>query len=151
MNSLKVLLFATGTLAFTLLADARQQHPYSAQEEGLGRVHMDISCSTTVGVDFDRALALLHNFWYVRALERFNEVSNNDPGCAMAYWGGAMTYNHPFWDPPSQADERAAWALVQKGLSASEASPRERLYLAAVTALYKDAGTGSKSTRDQNY
>jgi tetratricopeptide (TPR) repeat protein len=62
-----------------------------------------------------------------------------------------MTYNHPFWDPPSQADETAAWTLVQKGLSAPEASAREKLYLAAVVALYKDAGAGSKSVRDQNY
>ena len=112
---------------------------------------MDISCSATVAADFDRALALLHNFWYVRALERFNQVSKKDPDCAMAYWGAAMTYNHPFWDPPSQAEESAAWALVQKGLSAPEASAREKLYLVAVSALYKDAGAGSKSARDQNY
>jgi tetratricopeptide (TPR) repeat protein len=112
---------------------------------------MDISCAPGVAVEFDRALALLHNFWYVRALERFNQVLRKDSECAMAYWGAAMTYNHPFWDPPSRADETAAWALVQKGLSASEASPREKLYLAGVAALYKDAGAGSKSTRDQNY
>lgn len=22
--------------------------------------------------------------------------------CAMAYWGAAMTCNHPFWDPPTK-------------------------------------------------
>ena len=69
----------------------------------------------------------------------------------MAYWGAAMTYNHPFWDPPSQADETAAWTLVQKGLQAKKASTREKLYLAAVAALYKDAGAGTKSIRDRNY
>jgi hypothetical protein len=69
----------------------------------------------------------------------------------MAYWGAAMSYNHPFWDPPSQADESAAWTLSQRGLSAQEASAREKLYLAAVAALYKDAGAGRKSARDQNY
>src|SRR5215472_2964948 len=151
MKFLSFLLLVTETLAIALAQDKQHDHLNVIAEEGFGRAHMDVSCSATVGADFDRALALLHNFWYVRALERFNEVSNNDPGCAMAYWGAAMTYNHPFWDPPSQADEKAAWALVQKGLSASEASPRERLYLAAVAALYRDAGAGSKSTRDQNY
>jgi hypothetical protein len=69
----------------------------------------------------------------------------------MAYWGVAMTYNHPFWDAPSQADETAAWTLVQRGLSAHAASAREKLYLGAVAALYKDAGAGRKSARDQNY
>ena len=87
-----------------------QQHAGPIPDEGLGRAHMDISCSPAVGADFDRALALLHNFWYSRAFERFTEVAAREPGCAMAYWGAAMTYNHPFWDPPSQADEAAAWA-----------------------------------------
>jgi hypothetical protein len=80
-------------------------------------------------------LALLHNFWYARALEGFQQVSNVDPACAIAYWGAAMTYNHPFWDAPSSADERAAWGLVQKRLAAKKMSPREKLYLNAVAAL----------------
>jgi tetratricopeptide (TPR) repeat protein len=152
MESHRFLLLAASLLAVSILSqDNHIQHPGSVSDEGFGRVHMDISCSPAVAADFDRALALLHNFWYVRALERFNQVLKNDPGCAMAYWGAAMTYNHPFWDPPSQADETAAWALVQKGLSAPETSPREKLYLAAVADLYKDAGAGTKSARDQNY
>jgi hypothetical protein len=151
MKSPRLLLLAS-VLGVTVLAQGKPlQHRYSGSDEGFGRVHMDISCPQAVAAEFDRALALLHNFWYARALERFNQVLKNDPGCAMAYWGAAMTYNHPFWDPPSQADETAAWALVQKGLSAPEASAREKLYLAAVAALYKDAGAGSKSVRDQNY
>jgi hypothetical protein len=151
---MKVPRFVQLSAALLVIAAVPQQKPgehSSNPEEGFGRVHMDISCSAKVAGDFDRALALLHNFWYVRAQERFHEVSKNDPECAVAYWGAAMTYNHPFWDPPSQADEATAWALVQKGLSASEASARDRLYLAAVAALFKDAGAGSKSVRDQNY
>jgi tetratricopeptide (TPR) repeat protein len=127
------------------------EHASSGSEEGLGHVHMQTSCSDRVTVDFDRALALLHNFWYARALQRFNQVAKNDPECAMAYWGAAMTYNHPFWDPPSQTDEKAARALVQKGLEAKEASPREKLYLGAVAVLYKDAGGGTKSSRGAQY
>ncbi|HEX4565176.1 MAG TPA: hypothetical protein VH138_01045 [Vicinamibacterales bacterium] len=127
------------------------QHAGPVSDEGLGRVHMDISCSSAVAADFDRALALLHNFWYSRALERFNQVAGREPACAMAYWGAAMTYNHPFWDPPSSADEAAAWALVQKGVAAQEASRREKLYLAAVAALFNGAGAGSKQVRDRQY
>src|SRR5215813_6479265 len=150
MKLLSYLLLATATLTIAR-QDKRQDYPNSTPEEGFGRVHMGIACSATVAPDFDRALALLHNFWYARALERFNEVIKNDPGCAMAYWGAAMTYNHPFWDPPSQADETAAWALVQKGLTAQKVSARERLYLDAAAVLYKDAGAGDKSTRDAQY
>jgi tetratricopeptide (TPR) repeat protein len=126
-------------------------HPHSGAEEGLGHVHVDISCASAVGAKFDRALALLHNFWYRRALEGFQQVSNVDPECAIAYWGAAMTYNHPFWDAPSSADETAAWGLVQKGLAAKKMSPREKLYLNAVAALFKDAGAGPKAARDEGY
>jgi len=151
MRAAILLLLSTPALATAMLAQHEGHENYSGPEEGLGRVHMDTSCSATVAAEFDRALALLHNFWYTRALDRFGQVVKNDPECAMAYWGAAMTYNHPFWDPPTPADETAAWALVQKGMSAQEASAREKLYLAAVAALYKDAGAGTKSARDQHY
>src|SRR5947199_9948772 len=42
---------------------------------GLGHAHMDTSRSPGVAADFDRALALLHNFWYARALEAFAGVA----------------------------------------------------------------------------
>jgi len=146
-----VLLLATVVAARAAAQHEGHDHSYPGPEEGLGKAHMEISCTPGVAAEFDRALALLHNFWYSRALERFNQVAQSDPECAMAYWGAAMTYNHPFWDPPSPPDEAAAWALVEKGLAAKEASEREKLYLAAVAALYKDGGAGSKSARDENY
>jgi tetratricopeptide (TPR) repeat protein len=152
MKPLTLAIFVAVVLPVTLVTQHEGHEPPSTgSEEGWGRAHMQTSCAPAVSVDFDRALALLHNFWYARAFERFNQVAKNDPECAMAYWGAAMTYNHPFWDPPSQADETAAWALVQKGLKARHASTRENLYLAAVAALYKDAGAGLKSARDENY
>jgi tetratricopeptide (TPR) repeat protein len=128
-----------------------QPPPYEPPIEGLGHVHMETACSPSVAASFDRALALLHNFWYARALAAFNEVTQADPECGMAYWGAAMTYNHPFWDAPTQAEEAAAWALVQKGRQATEQSPRGRMYLDAVAALYKDAGAGPKAARDEAY
>jgi len=123
-----------------------QERP-SDHLHGVGQVHMDTSCLPSVSANFDRALALLHNFWYGRALEDFNEIIRADQECAMAYWGAAMTYNHPFWDAPTQEDESAAWALVQKGMRATKKTGREKMYLDAVAELYKDAGTGPKSDR----
>ena len=121
------------------------------QSLGVGHAHMDISCSPAVSRNFDVALALLHNFWYPRALSTFNQIIQADPQCAMAYWGAAMTYNHPFWDAPTQTDEQSAWALVQKGMNAKEKSPREKMYIDAVAALYREGGAGKKSARDQAY
>jgi tetratricopeptide (TPR) repeat protein len=138
---------------FLLLTPVLAQQKQSPMEHihGVGHVHMDVSCSPSLSADFDFALALLHNFWYARALEAFDKVIQADPQCAMAYWGAAMTYNHPFWDAPTSEDESAAWTLVQKGMQASKKTPREKMYLDAVAALYKNAGTGLKSERDEAY
>ena len=91
MKSLSFFILAVGTLAIPPLAQDKHDPPNAGPEEGFGRVHMEVSSSPKVSADFDRALALLHNFWYVRAFERFNEISKKDPSCAMAYWGAAMT------------------------------------------------------------
>jgi hypothetical protein len=139
-------LFLLHTLIF-----AQQKQIPSDHLHGVGYVHMEASCSPSVIADFDLSLALLHNFWYDRALESFNKVIKADPQCAMAYWGAAMTYNHPFWDGPSREDESAAWTLVQKGMQATNKTPREKMYLDAAAALYKNSGAGSKSERDEAY
>jgi len=131
---------ATGLLA---------QHGHGS--EGVGKAHMETSCAPAVQPRFDRALALLHNFWYARALTQFQEIQKADPECAMAYWGAAMTYNHPLWDEPSREDEAAAWAYVQQGLNAKSQNDREHMYLLAAAALYKDAGAGTKQSRDETY
>jgi tetratricopeptide (TPR) repeat protein len=125
------------------------QHGHGS--EGVGKAHMETSCAPPVQARFDRALAVLHNFWYARALTLFQEIQKADPDCAMAYWGAAMTYNHPFWDAPSREDEAAAWAYVQKGLKARSQNDREHMYLLATYALYRDAGTRPKPARDAAY
>jgi tetratricopeptide (TPR) repeat protein len=146
----KILLLSVPFLLLTPSFAQQEQNPVD-HIHGLGHVHMDTSCSPSVSADFDRALAMLHNFWFARALEAFKKVIQADPQCAMAYWGAAMTYNHPFWDAPTREDESAAWALVQKGRQMTKKTPREEMYLDAVAALYKDAGAGSKSERDEAY
>ena len=146
----KMLLLPVPFLLLTPSFAQQEQNPVD-HIHGLGHVHMDTSCSPSVSADFDRALAMLHNFWFARALEAFKKVIQADPQCAMAYWGAAMTYNHPFWDAPTREDESAAWALVQKGRQTTKKTPREEMYLDAVAALYKDAGAGSKSERDEAY
>ena len=121
MRSPRFLLLAGSALAVAILAqDKQNQYRPSRLDEGFAQVHMGISCGPPVAAEFDRALAFLHNFWYARAGKRFNQVLKNDSECAMAYCGAALSYNHPFWDPPSQADEASAWALVQRGISGSE-------------------------------
>ena len=91
-QSHRFLLLATSLLSVSILAqDDHLQRPGSGSDKGFGQVHMDVSCSPAVAADFDRALALLHNFWYVRAFERFNQVLKNDPG-----WQGRTVAREQF-------------------------------------------------------
>lgn len=138
-------------MAVASLSKAFCEDPRDLQGVGVGHVHMDVSCSPAVSSEFDIALALLHNFWYPRALATFDQIIKADPECAMAYWGAAMTYNHPFWGAPTRADEQSAWALVQKGVKAKEKSSREAMYIDAVAALCWGGGVGTKTDRDKTY
>src|ERR1700694_4197611 len=87
--------------------------PPGAPERGIGTVHMEVSCGADASARFDRGLALLHNFWYDRALAEFTAVIAAHPDCAIAYWGAAMTYNHPLWAPPTKTDIKAALAILE--------------------------------------
>src|SRR5262249_56919677 len=58
--------------------------------------------------------------------------------CAMAYWGIAMTYYHQIWSPPGPADLKAGLTAVEKAKSIDTKTPRERDYIAAIDAFYKD-------------
>ena len=144
-----MLVTSLGVTSLGVAASPGAQHGHGS--EGVGKAHMETSCAPAVQAPFDRALALLHNFWYARALTRFQEIQKEDPECAMAYWGAAMTFNHPLWDEPSREDEAAAWTYVQKGLTARSQNDREHMYLLAVAALYQDAGAGTKQSRDEAY
>jgi hypothetical protein len=118
--------------------------------EKLGSVHFPVSCAPAVQGDFERAVALLHSFWYEEALKTFTTITTNDPGCAMGYWGIAMSVYYPLWAPPSPA-------MLQKGAAALEkarglkATPREKDYIAAIDNFYRDADKLDHRTRAVAY
>ena len=125
--------------------------PPAAPEHGIGSVHMPISCGADAGARFDRGLALLHNFWYERARTEFQAVIAKHPGCAIAYWGAAMTFNHPLWAPPNGTEVKAALAILRRATSAATRNDREAKYVAAVTTLFGDGDPAKKDARDVAY
>ncbi len=138
-------------LASLLLIGALGAGPPAAPERGIGNVHMDISCGADANARFDRGLALLHNFWYERALTEFDATIKAHPDCAIAYWGAAMTYNHPLWSPPTGTDVKAALAVLERAKSATTHNDREAKYVAAVTTLFGDGDPVKKDARDVAY
>jgi len=117
----------------------------------VGEVEFPNSGSRRAQGPFLHGLAQLHNFQYGEAAEAFRRAQEVDPDFAMAYWGEAMTYNHPVW---LEQDSTAARAVLQRLGRTREArvgkagTDRERAYLAAVEALY---GPGAKEARDIAY
>jgi len=105
----------------------------------VGTVDFPTSCSAAAQPEFLRGVALLHSFFYEEARRVFTVAATKDPGCAMAYWGVAMTWYHPIWAPPSADDLKAGVAAVEKAESIAKVTPRERDYIAAIAAFYRAA------------
>ena len=72
-----------------------------AQGERLGSVSFSVSCTPDAQKTFNTGVALLHSFQYEEAEQTFSQVAQQDPTCAMAYWGKAMSLYHQLWDWPS--------------------------------------------------
>ena len=77
-------------------------NPAASQEltqiEGLGSLSFTNSGASAAQPDFLRGVLLLHSFEYAYAAEAFKQAQQIDPDFALAYWGEAMTYNHPVWN-----------------------------------------------------
>jgi len=126
------------------------------QTEASGRVLGQISFPTTTKSPaaqdaFIRGMLLLHLFEYPFARDEFLQAQQIDPAFAMAYWGEAMTFNHPIWDKQNLQGGRGA--LLKLGPTPEQRitttpAAREQGFLAAIELLY---GGGTKAQRDLAY
>ncbi len=119
--------------------------------EGLGSLSFPNSGNEGAQAPFLRGVLLLHSFEYELATEAFVEAQQADPEFALAYWGEAMTYNHPLWrqkdvNAGTQALEKLAPSADERRQKAG--SEREAMYLDAIEALYYE---GSKAQQDMAY
>lgn len=140
-------LLLLGTLFALLCASL----PAAAQEK-LGKVHFSTSCNPAAQQEFDRAVALLHSFWLDASAKAFTAVAQNDPGCAIAHWGVAMTsLGNPFAWPPAPKALGEGWAAIERAKAAGARTQRERDYIAALEAFYKDSDKVDHRTRALAY
>ncbi len=123
------------------------------QEVGprLGSVDFATSASPEAQEHFRLGLLYLHSFEYGSAADEFRRAQQLQPDFALAYWGEAMTYNHPLWrernrDAAIEALERLAPTPTERVALAP--TDRERLYMEAAEALWAD---GPKAERDTAY
>jgi tetratricopeptide (TPR) repeat protein len=117
----------------------------------LGKLDFPTSASGEAQAHFLRGVAALHSFWYDEAEAEFQAAQKAAPGFALAYWGEAMTHNHPIWGEEDAAAARAALqrlAPTPQERAAKAPTEREKAWLGAVEALY---GEGEKPARDRAY
>lgn len=113
----------------------------------LGEVKFPLSCSAAVQRLFAQGVAMLHSFWFDEAGHAFSRVAALDPSCAMAHWGVAMSLYHPLWAPPTSEMLARGAAEVDKAKAGGAKTSRERDYIAAITAFYKDWNSRSHAER----
>lgn len=129
-------LAAASLAACPLLCAAAGPAPALAPER-LGTVSFKVSCSASVQADFDRGVALLHDFWYEEARPQFERILKSDPGCSMAHWGVAMSVFHEIWDRPDDAAMATGWREMQAAEAHPPATPIERAYVEALAGFYR--------------
>ncbi len=128
-----------------------QQHAHHGTER-LGRVVFPISCSAAAQQGFERAMALLHSFWWEEGERAFQAVATADSTCAMTYWGLALVrWRNPVAGGPGLADLRAGQEAARRAAALGGRTARERDFIAAVGALYGDTGTVPNSARLRRY
>lgn len=136
----------------------------------LGQVNFPTSCGAEVRPTIETGVALLHSFQYGEARHTFSQAAKQDPNCAMALWGKAMTRYEQIWEFPSPKTMKESREDVQKALGAFTTAEsgvftfgdhptaeqkaireRERGYLAAAAAFYRDDAKLTHEQRIQSY
>ncbi|MEM9208845.1 MAG: hypothetical protein AAGA61_06340, partial [Pseudomonadota bacterium] len=146
---MSVLQFSRRTVA--LLAVCCTLSVGAAADE-LGSISFPNSGSAEAQEAFLTGVKALHSFQFDEARFAFEDAQEIDPDFALAYWGQAMSDNHPLW---AQQDEPAATAALERlaptfeGRLAKAPTEKEKAFLTAVEILYYSAD--DKLERDTNY
>src|SRR5262245_42457113 len=124
----------------------------AGQAPQLGTIDFPTSGAGGAQPAFVEGVKDLHSFEFDEAAAAFKKAQQTDPAFAMAYWGEAMSHNHPLW---AQVDVDAAKNVLTRlaptpdGRLAKAKLPKEKAYLEAVDRLF--FADGDKLARDRAY
>src|SRR5690349_1476489 len=145
-------LVAAALSAGAITLSAQADHGGHGGGESFGRVHFPTSCTAAVQADFDRAVAMLHSFFYPETEKAFRAVADKDPSCAMAYWGIAISQRpNPLTAPFPDALLKQGWDAVENARSAGSPTALEREWIDALATFYRDYQTVNQRTRSDRY
>lgn len=123
----------------------------SKEDNKLGSINFEVTGSEEGIKQFEEGLLLLHSFEFDDAATAFINAQKTDSTMAMAYWGEAMTYNHPLWAEQSYDEATAALNKLSESPDervALSKTPIEKDFMKAINILY---GEGTKYERDIKY
>jgi len=136
------------------LADDEKDHLHHEDLNAaqLGLVSFPVSCAPAVQKPFERGVALLHSFWYEEAEKEFMQISADDPHCAMAHWGVAISLWHQLWDrPEGKVIQRGLDEVLEAKTTDGPTTPREQAYIAAIAAFYTNSTKLNHEARAKAY
>jgi hypothetical protein len=134
--------------AIALLSQAAAR----ANEERLGEVHLPISCSPAAQQQFNRAVAMLHSFFFPETVKAFTAIAEQEPSCAMAYWGIAISQRpNPLVGPFPGDVLKRGWEAIEQARAASQKTERESAFIEALAAYYQDYAAVPQPKRTANY
>jgi tetratricopeptide (TPR) repeat protein len=122
-----------------LVAAALSGSAFGQQDERLGRLSFPTSCDPKVQAEFERGVAMIHSYWFTIARRTFEGILQQDPDCAMAHWGIALDLlGNTLATTPTRAEADAAWAALEKARTIGAKTERERDWIEALSAYYRD-------------
>jgi len=115
---------------------------YAAELSRIGTFDFPTSGSAAAQEHFIRGVGFLHSFGMAQAQDEFRSAQEIQPDFAMAYWGEAFTYQHPFF---GQKDAGPGEALMRLGATSDERlakapTEREKGFLRAAEAYALTVG-----------
>ena len=131
--------FAKCLILAAAISVALSSSAFGQQDEKLGKLSFPTSCDPKVQAEFERGVAMVHSYWFLIARRTFEGVLKEDPNCAMAHWGIALDLlNNTLAVVPPRADAEAAWAALEKARAIGAKTERERDWIEALSAYYRD-------------
>jgi hypothetical protein len=113
-----------------------QTHAAHAPEK-LGKVSFANSCQPAVQASLERAVALLHSFWFRESERAFREVWARDADCAVAGWGIASAFiGNTFATGPNPTQAQQAKEAIERARTTGRKNEREQNFIEAIAQYY---------------
>ena len=96
-----------------------------SQAKQLGIITFPTSGSAAAQPSFIEGVKELHSFQFDEAALAFQKAEQIDPNFAMAYWGEAMSHNHPLWAEVDVDKAKGALEKLAPTLDARLAKARD--------------------------